>query len=1025
VVSLGCQGASVVVLESEADGGAACTPDGGLSSNLSAEGGGDGAAKGAHGGTWATYAHDYQRTARADGPPGAITSPTVAWTRTMGGVLGFGQAAVGDVDGDGRPDVVTIAGGRATATKTDGSKLWQGELAGAGAVLGIWNLDGVGAPEVVVDTSGGVRVLDGVTGKEQTLLTTGLPSSAAFVPEGAAGGLLVLTISRTSMAAYDFRNGLQVTAPLWKNTTVEDPTDVVFGDVDGDGTLDLVHARNAGFEVLDPLTGATKYSDDPIGSVGFVYTFQLANVDGKPGDEIVVLDPSYIYSPSAGVFVLGVSGGALTTLWSSSVVTPVSLATQFTDVQGSVADLDGDGTLEAVFSQWDGASQTWTTHVVDAATGASIAALTGEVLQAVADVDGHGKKVIVTRSNPLADLTPARSDVRAYDFVSRATPPAVRPWTLSQAHVMLASTVFSHTGSADLPAVADFDPAPGDELLVGVDPGKTGADTELAVLRGDGTLASTWAVSASVTPSVLAWGAGLTGASSTADVLEAGNDGRVHALTKALAEHGSFATGSYTNWVDVFGLDTQRSIVAMATSTRDLLWLDGTHLHADGTPYQVVHHAGVVDTSASGAPSVTMTYLAGPSPTLVAFEQGDTAMTMVGLDTAGVEVWRTPLAAGGSLLMPWPWALDLTGDGFPDVLAPLFNVNSLESFAVFDGKTGAVVRSTPLQAIFPTGDQTMTGSLADVNGDGQPDLVLPVHSVAPVAIDLSKDPMTPIWAVTAAGSPPAISGTILAAPVDSSGVSLLRVNGNVGIGEYVRYSLGGVVQAHQDEGLGYVGITDANSVALVARTPGGKVFDMVAAGTSGAGLSRVRRIAGDTISTVWTVYAAGGVVTPTQPANAFALHDPIAVDVDGDGTDEVVFGSDDGWLYALHASDGSAAFALSLGAPVLHLAAADVDLDPAVELVASLGDGRLVAVDGAGKYSAVVDPPGDAGTDAGSSSGGPSCATPGATPAAGASGAGCACSAAGGAERSDGGGAGLFALAALGALAAARSRARV
>jgi len=110
---------------------------------------------------------------------------------------------------------------------------------------------------------------------------------------------------------------------------------------------------------------------------------------------------------------------------------------------------------------------------------------------------------------------------------------------------------------------------------------------------------------------------------------------------------------------------------------------------------------------------------------------------------------------------------------------------------------------------------------------------------------------------------------------------------------------------------------------------------------------------------------------------------------------------------------------------VLHLAAADVDLDPAVELVASLGDGRLVAVDGAGKYSAVVDPPGDAGTDAGSSSGGPSCATPGATPAAGASGAGCACSAAGGAERSDGGGAGLFALAALGALAAARSRARV
>jgi hypothetical protein len=90
----------------------------------------------------------------------------------------------------------------------------------------------------------------------------------------------------------------------------------------------------------------------------------------------------------------------------------------------------------------------------------------------------------------------------------------------------------------------------------------------------------------------------------------------------------------------------------------------------------------------------------------------------------------------------------------------------------------------------------------------------------------------------------------------------------------------------------------------------------------------------------------------------------VAVDVDGDGADEVVVGSDDGFLYALHASDGSIAFTLDLGAPVTRLIAADIDRDVAVELVASLADGRLVAIDEPGHYDAIRDSPAS-GRDAG------------------------------------------------------------
>jgi hypothetical protein len=146
---------------------------------------------------------------------------------------------------------------------------------------------------------------------------------------------------------------------------------------------------------------------------------------------------------------------------------------------------------------------------------------------------------------------------------------------------------------------------------------------------------------------------------------------------------------------------------------------------------------------------------------------------------------------------------------------------------------------------------------------------------------------------------------------------------------------------------------------------------MVAAGNSGAGLSRVRRIAGDTLSPQWTVYASGGALSSTQPSPSFALHDPLTLDVDGDGAEEVVVGSDDGWLYAIHAADGTLLLSINLGAPVSHLIAADVDLDPQTELVASLGDGRLVAIDDTDKYLAVRD-----GADAGAGDGGIDAAAP-------------------------------------------------
>jgi hypothetical protein len=230
---------------------------------------------------------------------------------------------------------------------------------------------------------------------------------------------------------------------------------------------------------------------------------------------------------------------------------------------------------------------------------------------------------------------------------------------------------------------------------------------------------------------------------------------------------------------------------------------------------------------------------------------------------------------------------------------------------------------------------------------------------------LSSNPVTSIWITdTANHVPPMYDGTVIAADLTASqAIGLVRVNGNNGFGPYTRFALDGGIVAFGDQGLPLSHDYDRNSVALVLRASNGTTYDLIAAGTGDVGASRLRRLAGDTMNTVWTAYASGGNVGGSVPSNARALHDPIEVDVDGDGVEDVVFGGDDGFLYAVRAMDGSKVFAVDLGAPVDHVIAANIDLDPALELVASLADGRLVGLDDPGKYDAQQDQP-DAGSDA-------------------------------------------------------------
>ncbi|MGQ9902812.1 MAG: hypothetical protein ACUVRU_00460, partial [Anaerolineae bacterium] len=75
------------------------------------------------------------------------------------------------------------------------------------------------------------------------------------------------------------------------------------------------------------------------------------------------------------------------------------------------------------------------------------------------------------------------------------------------------------------------------------------------------------------------------------------------------------------------------------------------------------------------------------------------------------------------------------------------------------------------------------------------------------------------------------------------------------------------------------------------------------------------------------------------------INDLVVADIDGDGRDELLASSDNGYLYALNAENGSLLWAYNFYYPVGAVRAANVDNDAALEVLVSVSDGFLYALD--------------------------------------------------------------------------------
>lgn len=955
------------------------------------------------GDTWPTHAHDGHRSARASGKGAMGSAPEVAWKLPMGGALSDVQVTAFDVDGDGDREAIVVSAGRVVAKKSDDTAAWSGANIGATRVFGVADLDGQGPAEVLAEGTSplGLYILSAQTGATLWFQPTTTPGiDVLTTPNPSGGRRLFLTQQLGQMIGYQFASGVISPAAnlVFSSATSPWSIDLAAADVDGDGQLEVVRGHDRGFIAYDAATGAVRCdASSLIGNTvapSYFPAFTGADVDGDGRAEIVLYDYSYYYSEDAGVFVVACGGnGALLapqTLWSQQWITDVTPGPgndvndkQIRYLADGVANLDGQGPLEIVYSLWDGAALVWTTYVRNAATGAVLATRPGEVIEGVLDVDADVQPEVLLREATGIGVLPKPffSKLRGYDFAGGAL--TDKGWIVPEAR---AATIGGFRGGLVTPgagAVAAHqnvngaaDPAAEAYVFqkaMGTNPTDLRPGKLLAVHGTDGLILRKYEFPDHVSGSVLMLADALTAPAATSQSLVMLTDGGLRAIDDKFVEKAKILPGNHSRFVTVASLDGVKNLIFGVTSSDALVAIDGTGLEngAPVIPWRLEDAAQTETRGYVSAPGLVIPAAAGAARLVVrghataSYEE----QALVALEADGTTAWKTNVGPGRQIPGFDSFELldDLDGDGTRDFFLTELAPDSSQELVVRRGSDGGTMVARPTGDVFPPEGVYLQGhASADIDGDGVLDVVSSLHGSWFVGIDLSLagtgDPALGLAQIFRTSNGP--NGQAMVGHLDADPeLDLVRVASQNAFGPYEKRSLDGAIEAsYQPPTLG-IAASDANTAALLVRDADDR--DLVWSGMAGDALGAVARLDGFALGEVWFDYLAAGVVYPKAqvPANRAALFSPIAADVDGDGDDEVLVGSDDGFLYALAGSDGSLLWSVDLGAPVVHVIAADVDKDDALELLAVLADGTLVALDAPGGYDfdVVITPEGGTG----------------------------------------------------------------
>lgn len=207
------------------------------------------------------------------------------WRASVDGTT-YPAPIVADVTGDGRPEAVITTSQHTVAFDRHGEPVWETDVGGWTATLGV-NATGGDAATLYVGGSSAVVALDGRTGDvvwERP--TQGRPTVGA-VADVADQPLVYVGSSGGQVLALDAATGDDVWDSTLPGESERRTPAPALGDVTGDGTRDAVVATNEGqLAVIDAADGTLLARYDTGSSVWVPVT--LADLTGDGTDEMLV-----------------------------------------------------------------------------------------------------------------------------------------------------------------------------------------------------------------------------------------------------------------------------------------------------------------------------------------------------------------------------------------------------------------------------------------------------------------------------------------------------------------------------------------------------------------------------------------------------------------------------------------------------------------------------------------------------------------------------------------------------------------
>jgi hypothetical protein len=320
---------------------------------------------------------------------------------------------VGDLDGDGVPDLALAL----DRTGSDGSLAVLHGNGNGGFGPGIWHptntsptsaalgdLDGDGRLDLVTVGSDSVDISlgsgDGVFAAAVEYSTGNMPVAVALGDCDGDGRQDVVTVNQNAGTVSVLRGiGAGKLAAKADWATVDDPAGLVLGDLNGDGRLDIVTFNSpvVSLGTVGVLLGIGdgRFAAGAEHAVGYgPKTAALGDVNGDGIQDLVVANAGYGATRRSASILLGRGDGTWTTATDYAIDSPWNPSSI------ALADLDGDGKLDMVLgissasvAVWLGRGDGTFSAAVDypAPGGGSV----------VGDVNGDGKLDIVTGSSVL------------------------------------------------------------------------------------------------------------------------------------------------------------------------------------------------------------------------------------------------------------------------------------------------------------------------------------------------------------------------------------------------------------------------------------------------------------------------------------------------------------------------------------------------------------------------------------------------------------------------------------------------